>query len=297
MNLVQLQTFLSVARLGSFSKAADQLYTTQPAISARIAGLEESLGVTLFNRQGGAVTLTAKGVELQPMAERLLGLAADVKLRIGDASAVSGILRIGVAETIVHTWLPAFLKAAHETFPALDLEVSVDVSVNMRDAVVARDLDLAFLMGPISEYSVTNLPLCRYPLVWVASPRLTFEGAPVPFSALLSLPILTYAHNTRPYAEIADRARKESLSSTRIFGSTSLSAAKQMALQGIGVASLPDVLVADELESGALVKLAVDWAPSELLFTASHARAENDSLVSMVADIAHAVASPDDKSK
>ena len=291
MNLVQLQTFLTVARLGSFSKAADQLYTTQPAISARIAGLEESLGVALFNRQGGAVTLTAKGVELQPMAERLLGLAADVKLKIGDAAAFSGILRIGVAETIVHTWLPAFLKAAHKAFPELDLEVTVDVSVNMRDAVVARDLDLAFLMGPVSEYSVSNLPLCRYPLIWVASPALGLHGAAVPFSTLLTLPVLTYAHNTRPYAEIADRARKETNSATRIFGSTSLSAAKQMALEGIGVASLPEVLVADELDSGALVKLAVNWTPSELLFSASYARAENDSLVSMIAEVAQSVAS------
>ena len=292
MNLVQLQTFLTVARLGSFRKASDQLFTTQPAVSARIAGLEESLGVALFERRGGAVTLTAKGVELRPMAEKILGLAQDIKLRIGGTEAVAGIFRLGVAETIVHTWLHDFLKAVHDAFPELDFEISVDISVNLRDAVVSHDLDMAFLMGPVSEYSVSNVPLCRYPLIWVASPDVPIWDRPATLETVFSFPVLTYARATRPYSEISDKARDFAGGKPRIFGSTSLSAAKQMALEGMGVANLPEALVAEELRSGALKHLDGVWSPSDLLFTASYASEWNDRLTANIARMAQKFAAP-----
>ena len=292
MNLIQLQTFLTVARLGSFRKASDQLFTTQPAISARIAGLEESLGVALFERKGGTVSLTAKGVELRPMAEKILAMAQDIKLRIGDASSVTGIFRLGVAETIVHTWLHDFLKAVHDAFPSLDFEISVDISVNLRDAVVSRDLDMAFLMGPVSEYSVSNVPLCRYPLIWVASPGLPIWSLPLSLETVFSFPILTYARATRPYSEIADKARGMAGSRPRIFGSTSLSAAKEMALEGVGVANLPEALVADELRSGELRRIDDIWSPPDLLFTASYATEWNDRLTADIAEMAQKFATP-----
>ena len=93
MNLKQIQAFVWVATLGSFRKTAEKLFTTQPAISSRIAALEESLGVKLFERGTGKVALTSKGNELLPLAEQFLFLAerfkeranASVSNRIRDA--------------------------------------------------------------------------------------------------------------------------------------------------------------------------------------------------------------------
>jgi len=133
MNLKQIETFLWVATLGSFRKTAERLFTTQPAISTRIATLEDELGVRLFERDHGAVRLTAKGQELLPHAESVLRTTERLRAKAGDRAAMTGVLRLGVSETIVHTLLPEFLARLHEAMPQVDVELSVDVTVNMRD--------------------------------------------------------------------------------------------------------------------------------------------------------------------
>ncbi len=289
MNLVQLKTFLSVARLNSFRQAADQLGTTQPAVSARISGLEDSLGVTLFLRASGAVSLTAKGNELIPLAERLLALSEHIKLRIGGTNAASGILRLGVAETIVHTWLADFIRVLHREYPNIDLEVNVDVSVNMRDAIVSHNLDLAFLMGPVSEYTVTNLPLCSFPFVWVASPTLGLGGKSMSLAEAAQFPLLTFSRATRPNAELSEQVRLINGGDPRIFGSSSLAACRQMAVDGVGVAVLPVSCLKDDLEAGRLETVAVDWTPPDLCFTASFAAQPENPLAAVVAQVAQRV--------
>ncbi len=90
MNLKQIQAFVWVATLGSFRKTAEKLFTTQPAISSRIAALEESLGVKLFERGTGKVALTSKGNELLPLAEQFLFLAERFKERANASVSLSG---------------------------------------------------------------------------------------------------------------------------------------------------------------------------------------------------------------
>lgn len=269
MKLVQLFTFLEVARLGAFRKAAERLNTTQPAVSARIAALEQALGVTLFDREGAKVALTAKGRELLPYAERMLALADETRRAVGDPTHLSGQLRLGVAETLVHAWLPDFLARLTARHPQVELEISVDVSVAMRDALLGRRLDLAFLMGPVSDYSVRNLPLCRYELVWAAAPALAERLAGRP-DALFEETLLTYPRNTRPYADLLERCRTLNVARPRLFASSSLAAARRMALDGVGVGSLPAFFIAEDVAAGRLALLDPGWRPTPLTFTASY---------------------------
>lgn len=296
MNLNQLQTFLTIARLGSFRRAAEQLNATQPAVSARIAGLEQSLGATLFDREGGGASLTAKGTELVPMAERLLASAEEIKLKIGESSAISGVMRLGVSETIVQTWLPKFLRQVRRDYPKLDLDVTVDVSINMRDALVSHSLDLAFLMGPVSEFSVSNLDLCAYPLIWVVSPKMGLNKQRYSTAELANHAILTFARNTRPYEGIAQHFRALPGPAPRIFGSTSLAASKQMAIEGLGVAAVPLAYVKDEISRGILHEVKADWTPPPLQFTASYSSAASSQLAEMIAKIGQQVAQDEDLS-
>ena len=182
MNLKQLETFVWVATLGSFRKAAKKLYTSQPAVSSRIVALEDSLGVELFSRHAGSFDLTTKGVELLPYAQKMLVMADRFKERACEANSLSGVLRIGVSETIVHTWLSDFLQQVHQNFPNVDVELTVDVSANMRNELVSRTLDLAFLMGPISEFSIQNVDLCSFEFAWVCSSKIEFTKGLVPIN-------------------------------------------------------------------------------------------------------------------
>ena len=107
-----LETFLWVVNLGSFRGAAQKLNTTQPAISQRIAQLEHELGVRLLQRDRRVASPTPAGRQMLVYAEKLIGLRSEMLAAVGDRSAMRGVLRLGVAETIVLTlfgasWAPA----------------------------------------------------------------------------------------------------------------------------------------------------------------------------------------------
>jgi len=122
LNLKQLEAFVWAIDLGSFSKAASRLNTTQPNISIRVRSLEEALKVQLLERDAGSVRLTARGKELLSHARAVLSSVDDLVAASGDASLREGTLRLGVTEMIVHTWLQDFLKALHEQFPNIHVD-------------------------------------------------------------------------------------------------------------------------------------------------------------------------------
>ncbi|MFD2177819.1 LysR family transcriptional regulator [Veronia pacifica] len=291
MNLKQIETFVLVATMRSFRKAAEQQFTTQPAISSRIAALEKELGITLFDRDASPVTLTVKGRELLPYAEKMLQSADRFQRQAENNALFSGTLRLGISETVVHTWLTEFLRRFNDKFPRLDIDITVDVTSNLRHDLLDRTLDLAFLMGPISEPSVQNMPLCRYPLVWVASNMLPMQKSELTIAELAQFPIITYARNTQPFGEIKEQFSQSDAANTRFFTSSSLSACFRMTRDGLGIATLPVVMVEPEIEAGNLQLIHCNWAPSPLGFTASYLHAPMKGAAEEAAKLAVEVAS------
>ncbi|AOY86898.1 LysR family transcriptional regulator [Marinobacter salinus] len=290
MNFKHLETFIWVATLGSFRKAAERQCTTQPAISTRIAALEEELGVKLFERESGRSMLTTKGQELLPYAEKIIFMSQQLRKRADKVALLSGILRLGVSETIVHSWLPHFFRELHETIPNLDVEMTVDVSGNLRAGLMDRTLDLAFLMGPVSEPKVENRELCSFPLLWVASPDLKLPDRVLKLEELANWPIITYARNTKPFAEISQKFSELDDLPARFYSSSSLAACRRLARDGIGVSTLPLSVIADELENGSLVELNAVWKPSQLAFTASYPSVPFNPIAELAASLAVKVA-------
>lgn len=288
MNYKRLETFVWVATLGSFRKAAERLHTTQPAISARIAALESELGVQLFGREGGSspIILTPKGKELLPYIEKILFQSEQLRKRAEVSTAYSGVLRLGVSETIVNTWLPEFLAQLNSNMPKLNVDLTVDITTSLAEGIKDRSLDLALLMGPIFEPTIVNRDLSTFDLSWVASPALNIPDRLLYLEELIAWPIITYARSTKPYAEIALKCRELDAPPARFFASSSLSACRSLALNGIGISSLPDILIEEELEQGTLKKVRAIWTPSPLKFTASYSDAPFNPLAEVAADLA-----------
>jgi|TARA_R110000764_G_scaffold3062_4_gene12930 DNA-binding transcriptional LysR family regulator len=272
VNYKRLETFVWVASLGNFRKAAERLHTTQPAISARIAGLEAELGVKLFEREGGSspIMLTSKGKELLPYIEKILYQTEQLRKRAGISNAYSGVLRLGVSETIVNTWLPDFLARLHKDMPNLDVEMTVDVTANLTTGIKDRSLDLGLLMGPISEPNIVNRELCTFSLSWAASPKLGLPDRLLYLEELAKWPIITYARATKPYVEINQKFRELDGPPAHFFASTSLAACRSLAIDAVGISTLPNIMIAKELEAGSLRKIRAVWTPSDLTFTASY---------------------------
>ncbi|WP_445682064.1 LysR family transcriptional regulator [Radicibacter daui] len=288
LNLEQLRTFLAIVRLGGVRRAADTLNVTQPAVTSRLKNLEDTLGAELFERSTTGVRLTKRGELLVRYAERFEELAALVEKDVMDPEAVEGTLRIGVSETIAQCWLPELIAELHKAYPALVVEVNVDISVNLRAGLMGREIDLAVLLGPISDYSVNNVELPGFDLAWYRA-----VNAPEPEegpAGYLRGPVVTYARNTRPYRELKAALFERYGAGVSIFPSSSLSACFRLVEVGLGVAALPRALGRQFVESGRLCEFDPGWLPAPLRFSASWLGEPQSHVAETAAKIARDVA-------
>lgn len=288
--LRDLDVFFWVAQLGSFRRAAERLNTTQPAVSLRIAGLEAELGVKLLERGPRQASLTPKGREVLDYAERILRLRSEMVNAVAAPDALGGVVRLGVAETIVHTWLSRFVERVHGTYPKVILDIEVDVSPNLRDALVGGQIDLAFLLGPVSEPRMANVDLCRYPLAFVASPDLPLGPGPLGLDALVEHPIITYPKTTRPYIALRQLLAQAGHGSPRIFSNASLSTIVRMTVDRIGISVIPPAVIGAELARGDLRIVPSEVSLPDLAFTATSPAALDTSPAAALARLACGVA-------
>jgi DNA-binding transcriptional LysR family regulator len=250
-----LETFVWVANLRSFHRAADKLNTTQPAVSTRIAQLEEILGARLLERdRGRQVAPTAKGLELLAHAERLLRLRAEMIEAVGDRAAISGIVRLGVSESIVHTWLPTLIEQVNAVYPNLELEIEVDNSANLYERLVAKDLHVAFLLAPAGHPHMHSHPLCTFAVDFVAATKLKLPQKRIELADIAKWPIITFARNTQPYIALREMFSRQGFRPT-IHASASLATVVRMALDGIGIAVLPPAILKHVAPAGKLRRL------------------------------------------
>ncbi len=281
-----IETFLWVVTLGSFGGAARKLNTTQPAISQRIAQLEAELGVKLLQRDSRNVTPTPSGRQMMQYAEKLIGLRSEMLAAVMDRSAMRGILRLGVSETIVHTWLPQLIERVANAHPNLSLEVEVDITPNLRARLLAQEIDLAFCLGPWSASNVRNRVLCDYPISFVASPSLGLRNVVLTARDLARFAIITFPRKTQPYEIVRSLFNRPDLPAIRLHASASLATVIRMATDGIGVAVIPTAIVERELAEGQLNLLATDLQVPTLTFAASWLASPDTLAAELVADFA-----------
>lgn len=289
-DLRSLETFVWVAHLGGFRAAAEKLNTTQPAVSQRIAQLEAEFGLKLFDREPRGAALTSKGNELLPYAERMLQLHADLLQAAREKKAMRGVVRLGVAETIVHTWLSRLIERMHAVYPGLTLEIEVDITPALRERLLAHQLDIALMLGPISEPRMKNVALSSYPLAWVASPALDLGAEPVALATLARWPIITYPRNTRPFMAVREMMTRSDFPPLRMYGNSSLSTIVRMTLDGIGVSAIPPAVIRRELAEKRLRVLRAEQNLPDLNFHACYPVKPDSYLAEAVTEIAREVA-------
>jgi DNA-binding transcriptional LysR family regulator len=290
-----IETFLWVVKLGSFRGAAHRLNTTQPAISQRIAGLEREMGVRLLNRDHRVASPTPSGRQMMVYAEKLIGLRSEMMAEVGDRSAMRGILRLGVAETIVHTWLPRLIKSVNTIYPNLSLEIEVDITPNLNARLLAQEVELAFVLGPPSDAGVRNRVLCDYPVGFFASPSLGFGNGPHALAELAKFPIITFPSKTRPYEMVRALFNRPELPPIRLHASASLATVIHMANEGLGIAVIPAAIVENELANGRLQQLHTELNVPPLTFSAAWLASPEMVAVERVAELAGRIAQVGDK--
>ncbi|MFC7515182.1 LysR family transcriptional regulator [Herbaspirillum sp. GCM10030257] len=167
MDLTQLRAFVTVAREGNLTRAAERLHLTQPAVSLQIKSLQASLNLQLFHRTPSGMSLTDDGAKLLPFAERVMESVAE--FRQGAAalhSTLSGTLAIGTILDPEFIRLGAFLKRLVETYPQLSTQLQQGMSGWVLQQVRSGALDVGYYLGtPGKEFHSQTLTTFTYNVV------------------------------------------------------------------------------------------------------------------------------------
>ncbi len=291
INLKQIEAFVWVADLGSFARAGERLRTTQPNISTRVANLEDAIGIKLLERDAGSVRLTDHGKRLLKDARAILKSTESFIESTGQNKLQDGLIRIGITELIVNTWLPLFLAEAKKAFPALSIELTVDLSANLKTALFARSIDIAFQNGPFSRKTSGSKSLGTYPYVWVGTPEQPICKHKQPsLEDMRQMPILTHGRDTQQYQEVLAHFTGNRRSQANLIPCNSISPSLQMTLAGVGISALPAAMVREHVSNGSLKTIPYRWTPKPLSFLARYEKETAPLVSQQIAVLASAIA-------
>lgn len=252
LTTTNLELAVWIARLGSFTAAAERMHTTQPAVSARVKELEDTLGHKLFVRQGRGVELTPEGREFVTKAESVLKQLDDLSVSFSKAN-LAGAVRIGTSSICLDLLAAVSVETAR-SMPLVSFEVDIDRAAPLLNRLEARKIDLAMVSGPVEthKFHIRSLGFDR--MLWVTSPGVRHERGGAPCGERLKgLPIWC-VHPDSFYwgsATAALRAQGADLGRVNAIGQTLAVARVVAAGSGIGLVS--ESLVQGDLGAGTLV--------------------------------------------
>jgi len=284
----QIETFYLIATLGTYRQATERLNATQPTLSARIAALEHRLGVQLFNRAGHRVALTPEGRQFLVYAEKLLQTRAEALRALGGGDDVVGIFRIGAADTMAITWVPGFLAHLRDKHPRATFELNIAPSHQLREDLLNRQIDIAFMVGPASNADIINLPLCICPMVLAAAPSLGLPVGKVANADLAKVDIFTFDRRTRPYHQLHQYLHDLHDTDIRLSPVNSLQAVVLMIEKGLGAGAVPLAVVEEQIASGKLIEVQSDIALPDIHFSIGYVAGPDVSASAAVGALARA---------
>ena len=291
MNVSFLETFYWVGTLKSVKDAAARMRIAQPVVSMRMSALQRSLGVELYRTNGRKIELTPMGQRVLRKCEAIVPLATELQeeVRKGD----DRVVRVGVTDVVGMSWLPAFLMHQRDHHPEVSLSITTGIYIKLVEAVRKDEVDVAFVIGPIEDPTLSSVDLCDYVIKWVGSPALVNERMPTNVVELARFPIIQTPVNSYGYQQLLDYFRWHNVSTLEGlspkqwmdvgFGTM---VCAQFASEGAGVTALPVALVADHLRSGKLVELPIKQEIPAWELIALYRRQNESDVISKVIDSA-----------
>jgi DNA-binding transcriptional LysR family regulator len=245
MEFNSLKAFIAVAESGSFTEASERLFLTQPAVSKRVAALEEELGAPLFDRIGRTVSLTEAGQTLLPRARRILDEVKESREAISNLSGeIGGELSFGTSHHIGLHRLPPILRAFNQAHPQVELDIHFYDSEDACREVAHGNLALALITLPSElEGPLQQLVVWEDPLAVIVAADHPLAGGQATLAELVKLPAIFPAKNTYTRQLIDQALERHRVSANVRLATNYLETIKMMVSVGLGWSILPRTMV------------------------------------------------------
>lgn len=264
MEIDQVETFLAVATFGGFRRAADALRVSQPAVSARIKALEQSLGGALFDRGRDGLVLSAAGRALRPHAEQILRALALARQAVHELRpATGGALQIAAALSICTYLLPDVLKRFQAAHPNVMITVRSGHSKEVLEMVLRGEVEIG-LARSLQHPAVETVSLRDDPLILVGRPaQVPVRARRLRLEEVADQPLIFFDRGSSDWTLTHGLFRRAGLLPNVVLEVETIEAAKKMVERGLGFAFLPYLAVAQEIRRKKLV--AIEIADAEPL--------------------------------
>lgn len=209
----RLRVFYSVATFSSFTKAAEEMFITQPAVTKNIKELESELGIRLFNRIANKITLTEAGRLLLHYTEHVLTLDKKFMFDLGVLKQkFSGDLKLGASTTIGQYVLPAILAQFNREQPDIELSLLNDNTQRIEAALIDKILDLGIVEGNSKSSQLKYIPFIKDEIVAIAhSSQPLFKKDEITLSELKEIPLVLRELGSGSLEVIADKLRQKNI--------------------------------------------------------------------------------------
>lgn len=261
-NLSQYKIFYEVAKAGNISKAARELFISQPAISKAIGKLEDSLDTTLFTRNSRGVQLTDEGQILFEHTCRAFDELSSGELELKRAREFHmGHIRIGVSNTLCRYIMVSYLKKFIEQYPHVKITIESQSSTHTMDMLEQQKIDLGLVAEPKPQKNLVFFPVMEIEDIFVASPAYlenlkVREGGDADVFQAGNVMLLDRNNITRQY--IDDYMTSNHIEPNNLLEVTTMDLLIEFARIGLGLGSVIKEFVKEDLESGQLVQLKLD---------------------------------------
>ena len=263
MEFEQLRGFVETARQQSFTKAAENLFLSQPAVSLQIKALEEELGERLFDRRGRRVNLTDAGRVLLERATRILDLVDRTREDLASLKGVEiGSVRVAASDTNCAYILPPVVKAFREARPGVEIHLVDRMSPEVVRLVLAGDVDFGLATLPVIDPRVSATPAFVRQDVVVCGPGHPLASlASIGLQEICEYPQLLLAKGSTTRALMDRLLMEQGLVPQVAMEFGSIEVIKKFVAEGMGVAVVPDVAVRREVAAAELVSTPVNGLP------------------------------------
>lgn len=257
MNIENIEAFIYVCQLGSFNKAAEALYLTQPSVTARIQSLEREINIKLFHRNGNKISLTEKGEYFFPHAQKILQSYQEAKYGLQQV-AIPYDLVIGSALSISNNILPEILPSFKSEFKDVRIKIVTGHSQDILQKVINKEVDFGIVRTE-THPQVESIRLYNDPIgLFVPRNHIFLKEEKVTIEHVSKQPLIFFDYGSMDWLMIHRLFSSNDVSPTISLEVDNMETAKNLVIQGMGISFLPEHCVKQELENGELIRVEME---------------------------------------